>query len=344
MSESPEEHVLNHLRDAHAIEVASSRQLDRAVRLAADDDVRDSYQQHLEETKQHEQAIGQLIEGHDREPSPFEDKTTRGGTIGLRQLSDIAPETPVKLAMHMFGLEHLEIATYELLAAIARCAKDGEAGETAERLLEDERRAAERVAASFDHAAEAWLESFEGEPEGDDHEFGESEQDPLLDHLREVHALEQQEVKLLELAVEELTEDDELKNLYRDQLEHTQEHEQLINGRIEAHEKKPSAIRDLQVTTAAAAFNELSEHPPDTPVKLAMNFFCFEYLKIAGYELLARIAKQRGDDETAKVAQRIIDQEGDAAKALQESFDRAVELMFESDASYEGTRLFDGTS
>jgi ferritin-like metal-binding protein YciE len=322
---SGQEHLVNHLRDAHAVELGSARQLARAAELCTDERVRGAYEQHLQETKEHEQTIRRLVEKHDQKPSPVKDKTFRGGAIGLRQLADITPDTPVKLAMHMFALEHLEIATHELLASIARRTEDSDTAEAAERLIEEERNAAERVAESFDQAAAT---------AADEDGQAEEETDVLLEHLREVHGLEMQSLKLLQIATEELTDDEELKRLYSGHLEQTREHEKLIDERIRAREEKPSPVRDLHGSAAGVGFSQLSERPPDTPVKLAMNFYCFEHLEVAAYELLVRIAKRLGDDETVQAAQRIADQERSAAQELEHSFDRAVEEMFESAGSY----------
>lgn len=337
MSRQPAfEHLVNHLRDAHAIEVDSCRQLARVIVLADDDDVSLGYAEHLEQSKHHEQTVRELIEANHQEPSPVQDKTICGGVVGLRQLADIAPATPVRLAMRMFALEQLEVATYELLAAIATRAENDDAAAVADRLLEDERVAAERVAGTFDHSARAFINGHRCDSDRD------GALRPLLDHLRDVHALEQQSLKLLDLAANELCRDEKLQRMYAKHLEQTQKHERLINDRLEAHAQKPSAIKDLQMTAPGTAFKELGKDPPDIAVKLAMNFFCFEHLEIAAYEQLRRIARRADDDDTVRVAGEILDQERAAAQEVGQSFERAVELMFDRDASYEVSRLFDG--
>jgi ferritin-like metal-binding protein YciE len=82
----------------------------------------------------------------------------RAGAVGLRQLADVAPDTPVKLAMHFYAFEHLEIATYELLGRIAREAGDDETADVAGRIQEEEREAAEKVAKTFEHVVAKLLE------------------------------------------------------------------------------------------------------------------------------------------------------------------------------------------
>src|SRR5579884_1136638 len=142
MAESEQEHLVNQLRDAHAIEVQALRQLERAAQASDESD--NVYAEHLEQTKGHEEKVRALIEARGHEPSPIEDKTLRGGAIGLRQLADVPLDTPVKTVMNLYGLEHLEIATYGLLAQTARALDDGELADAAEHILEEEEAAVEK--------------------------------------------------------------------------------------------------------------------------------------------------------------------------------------------------------
>jgi ferritin-like metal-binding protein YciE len=64
---------------------------------------------------------------------------------------------------------------------------------------------------------------------------------------------------------------------------------------------------------------------PDTPGKLAGFAYAFEHLEIAGYEELKRVANRAGDQETVRVAERILAEERAAAKAIAANWDRAVE-------------------
>jgi ferritin-like metal-binding protein YciE len=64
---------------------------------------------------------------------------------------------------------------------------------------------------------------------------------------------------------------------------------------------------------------------PDTPAKLAGFAFAFEHLEVAAYEQLQRVARRAGDDETARIAQRIAGEERAAAAAIRARFDAAVE-------------------
>src|SRR5947199_5387977 len=148
------EQLVRHLKDVHAMEEQAIKTLERAVELSDDEDISGTYEEHLEQSREHSQQINERIKGYDLEPSAVKDLTMRSGAIGLRQLAEIPPDTPVKLAMHVYAFEHLEIAAYEFLLRIAREAGDDETAEAAERILEQEREAAEKVQSMFDRCAE----------------------------------------------------------------------------------------------------------------------------------------------------------------------------------------------
>jgi ferritin-like metal-binding protein YciE len=74
-----------------------------------------------------------------------------GGFFGAQ------PDTPAKLAGFAYAFEHLEVAAYELLARVAERAGDAETVAVARRIADEERAAAERIAATWDAAVDATL-------------------------------------------------------------------------------------------------------------------------------------------------------------------------------------------
>ncbi len=155
--EATEKLLLDHLRDVHAIEEQALKQLERACKLARDDEAKGIYRDHLGESEEHERLIRERLEAYELKPSAVKDLTMRSGAIGIRQLADIAPDTPVKLAMHFYAFEHLEIAAYEVLKRLASEAGDDETAEVARCILEQECAAAERIAGTFDSSVEQLL-------------------------------------------------------------------------------------------------------------------------------------------------------------------------------------------
>jgi ferritin-like metal-binding protein YciE len=328
MSESGHEHLLYHLRDMQAIEFHAQRQLTRLARRAEDEELKAICGQHLERAQEHEQRVQALVEAQGHPSSALEDKTLRAGAIGLRQLADIAPDTPPRVAIQLFGLEQLEIAGFELLEQIAEREGDQEATDTAQAILEEKREGAEQVQQRFDRAGELLIERYgDGDPER-----------PLLGQLTEIHALEEQSLQLLQIAANEVCQDEDFEQLLREQREQSEEHEELVTRRIEVHHAHPSAVRDLHMGTARSGLRDLRAHPPDAYVKLAMNLCCLIQVQAAAYSVLGKVADLSDDRETADVAAKICEQKRDAAEKVREKFEHTIELMYTSEGSYEKAR------
>ncbi len=81
----------------------------------------------------------------------------RAGAINLGAFFKAQPDTPAKLAGFAYAFEALEVGAYELLSRTARRAGDEETAMLAERIREDERAAAERVAGTWNAATDAAL-------------------------------------------------------------------------------------------------------------------------------------------------------------------------------------------
>ncbi len=149
-------------------------------------------------------------------------------------------------------------------------------------------------------------------------------EEQLVKYLTDVHALEEQALQQLKKAAQ-IAGDPETAQVYRDHLAETEEQERLVRARLEAHGAGPSRVKDVAMKVGGLGAGLTAQLSPDTPGKLAASSFSFEHLEIASYELLHRVAQRAGDEETATVAQRILEQERAAAQKVAGTFDRAVE-------------------
>ena len=330
MSESGQDHLVNHLRDVHAIEFHAQRQLSRLAERADDDALREICYRHLGQTQQHEQRMEELVEAQGRAPSPLEDKTLRGGAIGLRQLADIAPDTAPRVAIQLFGLEQLEIAACELLEQIAEREGKQDAVNAVRQILEQKREAVRTVPERFHRAAELFIEQRKG-PDND-------RRSPLLVQLIELHALEEQALQLLSVAAKEVCQDERFEQLLIKGREQSSEHERQVTERIEQHGAHPSAVRDLHMGTARSGLRDLAAHPPDAYAKLAMNLFCLLQAQAAAYEVVAKVAELSDDRQTAEVVHKLAEQKRLATENVRDNFPYAIELMYSSDGSYGASR------
>jgi ferritin-like metal-binding protein YciE len=146
--------LVKFLQDAHGMEQQSLQTLEAAVAAAGDPQLESLYQGHVMETQRHLELLKERLEKHDASRSIMKDLAGRltGAQLGAGVVAD--SDTPAKLLAVAYGFEHFEIAMYELLKRVAERAGDYDAVEMAEKILVNERQAAEKLAASYDLALE----------------------------------------------------------------------------------------------------------------------------------------------------------------------------------------------
>lgn len=151
----------------------------------------------------------------------------------------------------------------------------------------------------------------------------------LAKHLADVHAIEEQALQQLRKAPE-LAGDPVLARVYEEHLAETEDQEQRIRVRLEAHGADPSRTKDLVARAGGIGMLLFARSQTDTPGKLAAHAFSYEHMELAAYELLALVAERAGDAQTVATARTIREQEAGMAKRLEENFDRAVEASLEA--------------
>jgi ferritin-like metal-binding protein YciE len=311
---SLDEQVTKYLSDIHSIEEQALAQLRLAPRVAGDPQLRRIFAEHLTETEEHERLVREQLERRGAKPSPVKDVAGRLGGWGMIVFAKVNPDTPGKLAMHAFSYEHMELAAYELLRRVAERAGDEPVRAMAERIGGQERAMADRIDERWDRAVEASL-----------HEKGSEDiEKDLVKYLRDAHALEAQAVQLLEngpamAGVEDLA------AAFQEHLAQTREHQRLIDERLAAHGAGPSRFQASAMRAGALNLGAFFRAQPDTPAKLAGFAYAFEALETGAYELLMRVARRAGDEETVSVAERILAEERMAAERVAATWDADVE-------------------
>jgi len=153
------EDVLKYLADAHALEAQAIQLLERGPKIAGESQLAHLFEEHLEETRVHQQRVAERLEALDGSPSRIKDAAMRLGALNWGAFFQAQPDTPGKLAGFAFAFEHLEIAGYELLKRVAQRAGDTTTAELAESIAGEERVAAGKIASTFDGAIEASLQA-----------------------------------------------------------------------------------------------------------------------------------------------------------------------------------------
>jgi ferritin-like metal-binding protein YciE len=153
------EQLNKYLADAHAIEAQAVQLLSLGPKIAGESGLASVMSRHLDETRAQQEAVRERLRARGGRPSRFKDIALRGGGVNLGGFFGAQPDTPAKLAGFAFAFEHLEIGSYEQLKRVARRADDEETVALAERILPEERAAAEAVREQFEPAVEASLEA-----------------------------------------------------------------------------------------------------------------------------------------------------------------------------------------
>ncbi|MEA2333192.1 MAG: hypothetical protein QOH58_3330 [Thermoleophilaceae bacterium] len=151
------EQLDKYLADAHALEEQAIQLLEKGPKLAGDSELARVYEEHLDESREHQKLVAQRLEARGGSPSKFKDAAMRLGALNWSAFFAAQPDTPGKLAAFVYAFEFLEVGGYEQLKRVARRAEDPETERLAEQILADERAMAGRLAERFDRAVEASL-------------------------------------------------------------------------------------------------------------------------------------------------------------------------------------------
>jgi ferritin-like metal-binding protein YciE len=146
----------------------------------------------------------------------------------------------------------------------------------------------------------------------------------LIKYLTDAHSIEEQAIAQMR-AAPDIAGDPQLADAFRAHLTESERHERLVRERLDAHGASPSKLKDAVMAVGGKGFVLFARSQPDTTGKLTAHALSYEHLEFASYELLLRVARRAGDEETATVAEQIRDEEAAMAQRLEDSTDAAVE-------------------
>ena len=155
-----QEELVKYLTDAHAIEAQAIQMLEAAPKIVGDvPELEKLFKDHLDETRAQQEIVEARLDALDARPNKLKDAAMRVGALNVGGFFKANPDTPAKLAGFSYAFEHLEIGAYEELKRVAQRAGDGETVRVAERIEAEERAAANAIAANWEIALQASLES-----------------------------------------------------------------------------------------------------------------------------------------------------------------------------------------
>jgi ferritin-like metal-binding protein YciE len=152
--------------------------------------------------------------------------------------------------------------------------------------------------------------------------------DQLVKHIDEALAMEQSALRILNAMIQ-TTDDEEIKSELRQHKLETEQHAERLEKRLAAHDASPSTVRE-----AAGIMNALMKGVVDMvrqekAGRNARDGYATEHLEIASYQLLERVAKAAGDEETAEVARQNRADEEKMAKKIDANWDKLAELSLQ---------------
>jgi ferritin-like metal-binding protein YciE len=154
-----QDQLTSYLTDAHAIESQAVQLLSKGAKIAGSTPLAAAFEEHLEETREHQRLIAERLEARGESPSRIKDTALALGALNWGVFFAAQPDTPAKLAGFAYAFEHLEIASYELLGRMAQRAGDADVEAVAQRILAEEHSAAETVHELFGAALDASLQA-----------------------------------------------------------------------------------------------------------------------------------------------------------------------------------------
>jgi ferritin-like metal-binding protein YciE len=152
-ADSIQEQIVKYLTDVHSTEENAINQLKTGAESVEDPQLAQVLREHLAETEEHERLVRERLEALDASPSKMKDLAQKGAAAVTGAMAGAAPDTTGKVAIQAFAFEHLEIASYRSLRAVAERGSDNETVQLAGRILQEEERAAQKVGALIEQAA-----------------------------------------------------------------------------------------------------------------------------------------------------------------------------------------------
>jgi ferritin-like metal-binding protein YciE len=148
--------------------------------------------------------------------------------------------------------------------------------------------------------------------------------DQLVKHIDEGIAMEESVKRMLDGMIQ-TTDDPQIIDLLEHHKLETEQHSQRLRRRLSAHGASPSMVREATGILGALAKMPLDMVRGDKAGRNARDGYTTEHMEVAAYQLLERIARKAGDEETAEVARQNREEDEAMANRLAEHWDTFAE-------------------
>jgi ferritin-like metal-binding protein YciE len=152
----------------------------------------------------------------------------------------------------------------------------------------------------------------------------------LVKHIDEAFAMENNVLRMLDGMIE-TTEDAEIETILQRHKAETEAHATRMRKRLEAHGESPSALREAGGVLGALMKSVVDMARGEKAGRNARDGYATEAMEIASYQLLERIARKAGDEDTAEAARRNREDEERMAAQISENWDKFAELSLKEE-------------
>lgn len=155
---TPQENLIDWLRDAHAMEQQAEKMLKaQSERLEHYPDLKARIDQHIQETLGQQKLIDGCLQRLGESSSTIKDITGKLMAFGQAMGGSMMSDEVVKGAMGGYVFENFEIASYTVLIAAAEAAGDAETKAVCEQILPQEQAMAEWLLLHLPQVTQAFL-------------------------------------------------------------------------------------------------------------------------------------------------------------------------------------------
>ncbi|RPH30215.1 ferritin-like domain-containing protein [Buttiauxella warmboldiae] len=155
---TPVENYHDWLRDAHAMEKQAESMLSKmSERLEHYPALKLQLERHLEETRQQQALLEEVLSRNGISTSSFKDAMSKIVALGQAVSGMMTPDEVVKGAISSYVFEHFEIACYTSLIAAAEAAGDPQGVEVFKSIRQQEQAMADWAAAHLPELTAAFL-------------------------------------------------------------------------------------------------------------------------------------------------------------------------------------------
>ncbi|MCW2926274.1 MAG: hypothetical protein JWM86_242 [Thermoleophilia bacterium] len=305
------ERLVTHIQQAHAMERAQLgelRALASEVELAS---VRGLLERHHEATEEHARLLEARLGELDASGSLRLLTQSIVASLPKLVMDRVRPDSERAILRDAIIAEAMEYAAYLLLEAEAIRCGDEDTALLAQTLRQAERDMRDELMTFWNQAVDHDIDRIAGD--GDGPSRTRAAREMLIDHLRDVHALERNAVIMLSTVL--ATVEDELATeRVTDHRDATERHAEAISERLGELGSGPSMRKQAQGYAFAAVKGPVNLVRAERAAKDLRDMYVVEHMELVAYRQLEVLADRAGDERTASIALAHMDEE--AAMAL----------------------------